>query len=77
MRDLHPDQLNTLRLIANQAGTTVWRWDQQEPFGNSPPDENPSGLGTFDLPLRLSGQYYDRETALHQNNFRDYDPSNG
>jgi hypothetical protein len=22
----------------------VWRWDQQEPFGVTVPDENPSGL---------------------------------
>ena len=41
------------------------------------PDENPSGLGTFDLPLRLPGQYFDKETGLHQNYFRDYDPSTG
>ena len=41
------------------------------------PDENPSGLGAFDLPLRLPGQYFDKETNLHYNNFRDYDPSLG
>jgi len=52
----------------------VWRWDQAEPFGDSPADENPSGLGAFDLPLRLPGQYYDAESALHYNYFRDYDP---
>jgi RHS repeat-associated protein len=56
---------------------TVWKWDQQEPFGNNVPDENPSGLGTFDLPLRLPGQYFDRETNLHYNYFRDYDGSIG
>jgi RHS repeat-associated protein len=55
----------------------VWRWDQQEPFGTNPADENPSGLGTFDLPLRLPGQYFDKETNLHYNYFRDYDPSIG
>jgi RHS repeat-associated protein len=55
----------------------VWRWDQAEPFGNNPADENPSGLGTFDLPLRLPGQRYDAETGLHYNYFRDYDPSIG
>jgi len=55
----------------------VWRWDQQEPFGDSPADENPSGLGAFDLPLRLPGQYYDAENGLHQNNFREYDASLG
>jgi RHS repeat-associated protein len=41
------------------------------------PDENPSGLGTFDLPLRLPGQYFDKETNLHYNYYRDYDPSLG
>ena len=55
----------------------MWRWDQQEPFGNNVPDENPSGLGTFDLPLRLPGQYFDKETNLHYNYFRNYDPSIG
>jgi len=55
----------------------VWRWDQQEPFGVNVPDENPSGLGAFDLPLRLPGQYFDKETNLHYNYFRDYDPSTG
>jgi hypothetical protein len=28
-------------LIANQAGTTVWRWDQGEPFGNDVPNDLP------------------------------------
>jgi len=55
----------------------VWRWDQQEPFGNNVPDENPSGLGVFDLPLRFAGQRYDAETGLHYNYFRDYDPNLG
>ena len=60
---------------ANQQ--TRWRWDQAEPFGVNVPDENPSALGAFDLPLRLPGQYYDKETALHYNYFRDYDSSLG
>ena len=55
----------------------MWRWDQQEPFGNNVPDENPSGLGVFELPLRLPGQYFDKETNLHYNYFRDYDSGIG
>ena len=55
----------------------VWRHDQAEPFGNNPPDENPSGLGTFEFPLRDKGTYADAETGLHYNYFRDYDPSLG
>jgi RHS repeat-associated protein len=56
----------------------VWRWDQQEPFGNNPADEDPDGNSVaFDLPLRLPGQRYDAETGLHYNYFRDYDAGTG
>jgi len=66
------DHLNTPRLIADQNQRTVWRWDQQEPFGVNVPDENPSGLGAFEFPLRLPGQYFDRETGLFYNVTRNY-----
>ena len=69
--------LNTPRMIADSAGTTVWRWDQGEPFGNDVPNSNPSGVGAFDFPLRFPGQYFDRETNLAYNFFRDYDPGIG
>jgi RHS repeat-associated protein len=55
----------------------VWRWDQQEPFGVNVPDENPGELGAFEFPLRFPGQYFDKETNLHYNYFRDYDPGLG
>jgi len=55
----------------------VWRWDQQEPFGVNVADENPSGLGAFEFPLRFPGQYFDKETNLHYNYFRDYDSGIG
>lgn len=55
----------------------MWRWDQGEPFGSNTPDENPSSFGAFEFPLRFPGQYADKETGLHQNTFRDYDPSLG
>ncbi|MGB7542463.1 MAG: RHS repeat-associated core domain-containing protein [Burkholderiales bacterium] len=72
------DHLNTPRLIADSTGNTVWRWDQSEPFGSAPPNGDPNNTGNvFDLPLRLPGQYYDRETGLHYNYYRDYDPSIG
>jgi len=70
--------LNTPRLVADSTGTTVWRWDQQEPFGPSPANEDPDANSVaFDLPLRLPGQRYDSETGLHYNYYRDYDPSLG
>ena len=55
----------------------MWRWDQQEPFGVNVPDENPSGLGAFEFPLRFPGQYADKETNLHYNMERDYWPEGG
>jgi RHS repeat-associated protein len=74
---IHPDHLNTTRLIQDQAGNTVWRWDQGEPFGNDVPNNNPSGAGAFDFPLRFPGQYFDGETNLAYNWMRDYDPGIG
>src|SRR5213078_1079670 len=74
---IHPDHLNTPRLIANSTGTAVWRWDQGEPFGNDVPNNNPSGVGAFDFPLRFPGQYFDRETFTYYNLMRDYDSTIG
>ncbi|MDX1374033.1 MAG: RHS repeat-associated core domain-containing protein [Burkholderiales bacterium] len=75
---IHVDHLNTPRLIADGAQKTVWRWDQQEPFGNNPANEDPDGDGiAFSFPKRFPGQYYDAETLLHYNYFRDYDPGLG
>jgi RHS repeat-associated protein len=64
-------------VITNQPAQVVWRWDQVDPFGADAPNENPSGLGTFACNLRLPGQYYDKETNLHYNYFRDYEPAIG
>jgi RHS repeat-associated protein len=72
-----PDHLNTTRLIQDQAGNTVWRWDQGEPFGNDVPNNNPLGAGAFEFNLRFPGQYFDRETNLAYNWRRDYDSSIG
>ena len=77
--DIYPiysDHLNTPRLITNAANQTVWEW-KIDTFGASAANENPSGLGVFSFNLRFPGQYYDAETGLHYNYFRDYDPSVG
>jgi RHS repeat-associated protein len=73
----HPDHLNTPRAIYNDQQQLAWRWDQREPFGSSPPNENPSGLGTFECNMRFPGQYFDKETNLAYNSFRDFDPGLG
>ena len=71
------DHLNTPRAIYDDQQRLEWKWEQQEPFGVNVPDENPSGLGSFAFPLRFAGQYFEQETNLHYNYFRDYDPSVG
>ena len=53
------------------------RWDHGEPFGNSPANENPSGLGTFGINYRFPGQYLDKASNTHYNYFRDYGPAEG
>jgi len=65
-------------MIANQAGATVWRWDNTEPFGAALPNDDPDGDGVpFVFDLRFPGQYFDRETNLHYNMARDYSPETG
>ena len=74
---IHTDHLNTPRRITRRStADIVWSWES-DPFGSAGPNQNPSGLGTFAFNLRFPGQYYDSETGLNQNYFRDYDPSVG
>jgi RHS repeat-associated protein len=41
-------------------------------------NEDPDGDGaTYTLNLRFPGQYFDTETGLHYNYYRDYDPATG
>jgi len=43
-------------MIADQAGLTVWKWDNTEPFGNSMPNDDPDGDGVpFVFDLRFPG----------------------
>ena len=71
------DHLNTPRAIYDDQQRLKWKWEQQEPFGVNVPDENPSALGAFEFALRFPGQYFDKETNLHYNYFRDYDSAVG
>jgi RHS repeat-associated protein len=71
------DHLNTPRQIVNPQGELVWQW-QSTPFGVGEADQDPRASGeSFAFPLRFPGQYYDAETGLHYNYFRDYDPGTG
>jgi len=72
------DQLNTPRAIEDGTQKVVGRWDNQEPFGDDTPNEDPGNTGTsFSFPMRFPGQYYDAETNTAYNYYRDYDPGVG
>jgi RHS repeat-associated protein len=73
---IHVDHLNTPRIVVDSTNQTRWRW-LAEPFGNTLPENDPNGLGAFTLNLRFPGQYFDSESGLHYNYFRDYDASVG
>ncbi len=76
---IHPDHLGTPRLVTDEQSNIVWRYlPTTEPFGNTPPEEDPSATGNrFEMNLAFPGQYRDRESGLSYNFFRDYDPFGG
>jgi len=74
---IHSDQLAAPRIITRPIDNTImWRWDT-DPYGTVAPNSNPQGQGTFIYNLRFPGQYYQAETNLNYNYFRDYDPQTG
>nr|WP_308506835.1 RHS repeat-associated core domain-containing protein [Pseudoduganella ginsengisoli] len=73
---IQTDQLNTPRVITDQSQTVVWKWDS-DGFGSMPPNEQPGTGSAFMFNPRFAGQYFDRESNLHYNYYRDYDPQTG
>ena len=73
---IETDHLGTPRLLTDATRAPRWRWTSP-PFGEVLPEDNPSGLGAVTFNLRFPGQYYDRETGLHYNFNRYYDPERG
>ncbi len=70
--------LNTPRAIVSQSNIIVWRWENTHAFGANMPNEDPDGNGQFfDYHPRFPGQYFDKETNLHYNYFRYYEPETG
>lgn len=68
---VHSDHLGTPKTLTDENGSTVWK-ASYEPFGEITQTVN---LITFNL--RFPGQYYDSETGLNYNYFRDYNPEIG
>ena len=74
---LHTDHLMTPRLGTNNIGEVVWRWEGQA-FGEADAQNDVDGNGELvEINLRFPGQYYDAETQMHYNYFRNYDPGTG
>jgi RHS repeat-associated protein len=69
----YTDNLGTPRAVTTQSGTLVWDWpNTRNPFG----ERAASGNG-YTLNLRFPGQYFDAETGLSYNYFRDYESAIG
>ncbi|HCL3907228.1 TPA: RHS repeat protein, partial [Pseudomonas aeruginosa] len=69
---LHGDHLDTPRLATDASGQIAWQW-QSDAFGRG----EALSQGSTQVNLRFPGQYYDAESGLHYNYFRDYDPETG
>ncbi|MCV4157810.1 RHS repeat protein, partial [Pseudomonas aeruginosa] len=69
---LHGDHLDTPRLATDASGQITWQW-QSDAFGRG----EALSQGSTQVNLRFPGQYYDAESGLHYNYFRDYDPETG
>ncbi|MBD8898977.1 RHS repeat domain-containing protein [Rhodanobacter sp. DHG33] len=68
------DHLGAPRAITNSAGILIWQWIWlNNPFG----EQEPTSSTGYTYNLRFPGQYYDAETGLWSNGFRDYDSTTG
>jgi RHS repeat-associated protein len=74
------DHVGTPRAVINPAtNAVVWRWDlNPSGFGDHFPNGDPDGDGVqYTQNIRFPGQYYDSESGMDYNYFRDYEPSTG
>jgi len=67
----HNDHLGTPQVLTNDSQAVAWK-AVYTPFGEAVPS-----IQTIENPFRFPGQYYDRETGLHYNYFRYYNPPIG
>lgn len=72
----YSDHLGALRILVDRSGAERWRWIA-EPFGSTAAEPAPAGLAAVAFPLRFPGQYFDGETGLNYNYFRNYDSTVG
>lgn len=68
---VHTDHLGTPQEITDKDRTTLWE-AMFNPYG-----EGLVKTALLENNVRMPGQYYDAESGLHYNYFRDYDPKTG
>jgi RHS repeat-associated protein len=72
-----------IQISGGTAGTVLYAYDEaghlwfSDPFGTNAANSNPTGAGAFAYNLKFPGQIFDGQAGLHQNGFRDYDPTIG
>jgi RHS repeat-associated protein len=66
------DHLGTPQLLTDTTGQIVWK-GRADAFGKTTVD----AASTVTNNLRFPGQYFDAETGVHYNYFRDYEPTIG
>ena len=87
---IHSDHLNTPRKLTQPDGQVAWQWaysafgDEQPTIGakrftseSTNPTTGATSIPEVTFNLRYPGQYFDKETKLHYNYFRDYEPQTG
>lgn len=74
---VHSDHLGTPIRLTDSDKRIVWSATNRG-YGEGIYNSDPDGDGRkVDMPLRYPGQYYDKESGLHYNYFRYYDPTVG
>lgn len=68
---VHTDHLGTPIALSDSTGTVQWK-AHYTPFGKAIVEVN-----NLSQNIRFPGQYFDSESGLHYNYFRDYDPEIG
>lgn len=78
IRYIHANEIGTPTAVTDDRARVIWRADHSL-YGEARPltAGTDAAEKTFELNLRLPGQYFDAETGWHDNVLRTYDPRRG